>query len=67
MKMLKLLLLIILYTSTFHPSSSSDTERRLINKLKADYTKLERPVVDSAQPVEVKLSITLQQIIDLVS
>lgn len=43
----------------------SRMERQLIEKLLNGYTKLERPVANSSQPVSVKLHITLQQIIDL--
>jgi hypothetical protein len=44
---------------------ASQLERELINKLTQGYTKLERPVSNTSEPVVVKLHITLQQIIDL--
>ena len=42
-------------------------ERRLINDLTANYNKLERPVADESDAVELKFGLTLQQIMDVVS
>ena len=42
-------------------------ERRLLGDLNLNYNKLERPVADEAQPVQLKFGLTLQQIMDVVS
>ena len=42
-------------------------ERHLIYKLLENYNKLERPVNNESAPLNVTFSITLQQIIDVVS
>ena len=46
-------------------TQASKLEKQLIAKLLDGYTKLERPVANSSEPVVVKLHITLQQIVDL--
>ena len=42
-------------------------ERRLLNDLLQFYNNLERPVYSEQEPVLLKLGLTLQQIIDVVS
>ena len=44
-----------------------EAERRLLNTLMEQYNKLERPVYNESQAVELKFGLTLQQIIDVVS
>lgn len=47
--------------------NGSPPENRLLNDLLRGYLIEERPVVESKQPVVVKLGVLLQQIIDLVN
>lgn len=42
-------------------------ERRLLNDLLANYNKLERPVINESEAVQLSFGLTLQQIIDVVS
>ena len=42
-------------------------ERRLINNLLAYYQKLERPVVNESDAIQLRFGLTLQQIMDVVS
>ncbi|MPC53860.1 Acetylcholine receptor subunit alpha-type acr-16 [Portunus trituberculatus] len=42
-------------------------ERRLLNDLLKDYNKLERPTQNESSAIVVKLGLTLQQIINVVS
>ena len=42
-------------------------ERRLINNLLAYYQKLERPVVNESDAIQLKFGLTLQQIMNVVS
>ena len=44
-----------------------EAERRLLNTLMEQYNKLERPVYNESQAVQLKFGLTLQQIIDVVS
>ncbi|XP_023344309.1 acetylcholine receptor subunit alpha-type acr-16 [Eurytemora carolleeae] len=46
-------------------SLSSMHERRLLNDLFLNYNKLERPVNNESEPVQLSVSISLQQIVDL--
>ena len=41
-------------------------ERRLINDLMAYYQKLERPVANESEAVQLRFGLTLQQIMDVV-
>lgn len=42
-------------------------ERRLINNLLAYYQKLERPVVNESDAIQLRFGLTLQQIMNVVS
>ena len=42
-------------------------ERRLLNDLSLNYNKLERPVAEESDALEIKFGLTLQQILDVVS
>ncbi len=42
-------------------------ERRLLNDLNLNYNKLERPVAEESDALEIKFGLTLQQILDVVS
>ena len=42
-------------------------ERKLLNDLMAFYQKLERPVANESEAVQLKFGLTLQQIMDVVS
>ena len=42
-------------------------ERKLLNDLMAYYQKLERPVANESEAVQLKFGLTLQQIMDVVS
>ena len=44
-----------------------EAERRLLNTLMEQYNKLERPVYNESQAVQLKFGLTLQQIMDVVS
>nr|XP_006811691.1 PREDICTED: neuronal acetylcholine receptor subunit alpha-4-like [Saccoglossus kowalevskii] len=46
-------------------SSGADAERRLFNKLFAGYNKLIRPVVNSTSTLQVKLGLTISQLINV--
>ncbi|CAD5232785.1 unnamed protein product [Bursaphelenchus xylophilus] len=57
--------LILLAHYFVYETVCSPPENRLLTDLLRGYVKEERPVVDSSQPVVVKLGVSLQQIIDL--
>ena len=42
-------------------------ERKLLNDLMAYYQKLERPVANESEAVQLRFGLTLQQIMDVVS
>ena len=42
-------------------------ERRLLGDLLEDYQKLERPVANESEAVQLRFGLTLQQIMDVVS
>lgn len=46
---------------------SGQNERKLLNDLLKDYNKLERPTNNESSAIVVKLGLTLQQIINVVS
>lgn len=46
---------------------AGDQEKQLIRRLLYDYDPLVRPVDNESRPVDVRLGIDLQQIIDIVS
>jgi hypothetical protein len=62
-----LLTLYMIVAWCVHTVSTTEAERALIAKLMQGYTKFERPVANDSSAVEVKLFITMQQIIDVVS
>ena len=41
---------------------SSEAERRLLDDLLVNYQKFERPVADETEPVNLELSLSLQQV-----
>ena len=62
----KPLFVLILNKTFFSDVCGGPNERRLLNDLLSTYNRLERPVYNESEPVEVSFGITLQQIIDVV-
>ena len=57
----------LLYSDAGALVEAGTMERRLLNDLLQFYNNLERPVYSEQEPVLLKLGLTLQQIIDVVS